>query len=265
MDPPPPPDALRVREDARRGPFVEGLSQHAVTTYAELAALLRAGNERRRVAAHELNSHSSRSHAIFALEIARTALNDATEGREGGATDRRAKISLVDLAGSERQQKAGTTGERLREASAVNKSLTALGKVISVLAKAADLQAKHAMAASAAAGSRRSGRAPPPAPPAAHVPYRDSVLTWLLRESLGGNAHSVMLATVSPCAAHYHETASTLRYAEAAKKVATRPCVNEDPNQALIRQLREEVSRLRLLLHQLLVLSRFSTYSRPTP
>lgn len=132
------------------------------------------------------------------------------------------KISLVDLAGSERQGSSGATGARLKEGANINKSLTTLGKVIAALASA-----------SAAKTKKKND----------HVPYRDSVLTWLLKESLGGNSKTAMIAAISP--ADYEETLSTLRYADAAKKIKTHAVVNEDPNAKLIRELKEELDLLR--------------------
>ncbi|GAB1598063.1 KIF13A isoform X15, partial [Argonauta hians] len=132
------------------------------------------------------------------------------------------KLSLVDLAGSERAQKTGAVGERLKEGSNINKSLTTLGLVISALADQA-------------AGKNKNK----------FVPYRDSVLTWLLKDNLGGNSKTVMVATVSPAADNYEETLSTLRYADRAKRIINHAVVNEDPNARIIRELREEVVVLR--------------------
>lgn len=132
------------------------------------------------------------------------------------------KISLVDLAGSERQASTGATGTRLKEGANINKSLTTLGKVIAALASASNDKKK-----------KKDD----------FVPYRDSVLTWLLKESLGGNSKTAMIAAISP--ADYEETLSTLRYADAAKKIKTHAVVNEDPNAKLIRELKEELELLR--------------------
>jgi kinesin family protein 1 len=132
------------------------------------------------------------------------------------------KISLVDLAGSERQASTGATGTRLKEGANINKSLTTLGKVIAALASASSDKRK-----------RKDD----------HVPYRDSVLTWLLKESLGGNSKTAMIAAISP--ADYEESLSTLRYADAAKKIKTYAVVNEDPDAKLIRELKEELDTLR--------------------
>lgn len=135
------------------------------------------------------------------------------------------KISLVDLAGSERQGSTGATGARLKEGANINKSLTTLGKVIAALAAAGE----------AKAGGKKKKEE--------FVPYRDSVLTWLLKESLGGNSKTAMIAAISP--ADYDETLSTLRYADAAKRIKTHAVVNEDPNAKLIRELKEELEVLR--------------------
>lgn len=135
------------------------------------------------------------------------------------------KLSLVDLAGSERAQKTGAVGERLKEGSNINKSLTTLGLVISALAEQDSASSKF-------------------------VPYRDSVLTWLLKDNLGGNSKTVMLATVSPSADNYDETLSTLRYADRAKRIICHAVVNEDPNARIIRELRDEVDQLRRMLNE---------------
>ena len=144
------------------------------------------------------------------------------------ATEKVSKISLVDLAGSERASSTGATGQRLKEGAGINQSLTALGKVISALADEAD-PSKH--------NKRKGG--------ASFIPYRDSALTWLLRENLGGNSKTTMVAAISPADINYDETLSTLRYADRAKQIVCKAIVNEDPNAKMIRELREEIARLR--------------------
>lgn len=136
--------------------------------------------------------------------------------------------SLIDLAGSERANSTGATGQRLKEGANINKSLTTLGKVISALATA-----------SQAADSKGKGKKKAED----FVPYRDSVLTWLLKDSLGGNSKTAMIAAISP--ADYEETLSTLRYADQAKKIKNKAVVNEDPNAKLVRELKEELEMLR--------------------
>eukprot|EP00058_Branchiostoma_floridae_P005007 XP_002590495.1 hypothetical protein BRAFLDRAFT_86166 [Branchiostoma floridae] len=140
-----------------------------------------------------------------------------------------AKISLVDLAGSERANATGAKGDRLKEGANINKSLTTLGKVI------------HALAESSQSGSKKRKKSD-------FIPYRDSVLTWLLRENLGGNSKTAMIAALSPADINYEETLSTLRYADRAKQIVCKAVVNEDPNARLIRELKEEVMRLKELL-----------------
>ncbi|KAK3766409.1 hypothetical protein RRG08_056083 [Elysia crispata] len=147
--------------------------------------------------------------------------------RWGGVSGEKvSKLSLVDLAGSERAQKTGAMGERLKEGSNINKSLTTLGLVISALADQSG-------------GGKNKNK---------FVPYRDSVLTWLLKDNLGGNSKTVMVATISPAADNYEETLSTLRYADRAKRIINHAVVNEDPNARIIRELREEVEMLKAQL-----------------
>lgn len=136
--------------------------------------------------------------------------------------------SLVDLAGSERANSTGATGQRLKEGANINKSLTTLGKVISALAMASQVDTKK---------GKKGGKADE------FVPYRDSVLTWLLKDSLGGNSKTAMIAAIAP--ADYEETLSTLRYADQAKKIKNKAVVNEDPNAKLVRELKEELEMLR--------------------
>lgn len=144
------------------------------------------------------------------------------------------KISLVDLAGSERAESTGAKGTRLKEGANINKSLTTLGKVISALAESG------ATSASSASGKKKKK--------ADFIPYRDSVLTWLLRENLGGNSKTAMVAAISPADINYDETLSTLRYADRAKQIVCKAIVNEDANAKLIRELKDEINRLRDLL-----------------
>ena len=142
------------------------------------------------------------------------------------------KISLVDLAGSERAESTGAKGTRLKEGANINKSLTTLGKVISALAESGG--------SSSAAGKKKKKQD--------FIPYRDSVLTWLLRENLGGNSKTAMVAAISPADINYDETLSTLRYADRAKQIVCKAVVNEDANAKLIRELKDEINRLRDLL-----------------
>lgn len=223
--------SLKVREHAILGPYVDGLSRLAVSSFAEIDGLMAEGNKSRTVAATNMNSESSRSHAVFTLTLT-CAVYDAAADVKG---ERVSKMSLVDLAGSERAVKTGAVGDRLKEGSNINKSLTTLGLVISKLAD-------QAAAAGAASGGRRRE--------ATFVPYRDSVLTWLLKDNLGGNSKTIMISTISPAADSYEETLSTLRYADRAKRIVNHAVINEDPNNRIIRELREEVEQLReQLLH----------------
>ncbi|ROL43013.1 Kinesin-like protein KIF13B [Anabarilius grahami] len=210
--------ALKVREHNVLGPYVDGLSRLAVTSYKDIESLMSEGNKSRTVAATNMNEESSRSHAVFNIVLTHT-LRDLKTGTSG---EKVSKLSLVDLAGSERADKTGAGGERLKEGSNINRSLTTLGLVISALAEQG-------------AGKNKSK----------FVPYRDSVLTWLLKDSLGGNSRTAMVATVSPAADNYDETLSTLRYADRAKSIINHAVVNEDPNARIIRELREEVEKLR--------------------
>ncbi|XP_054844262.1 kinesin-like protein KIF13B isoform X2 [Eublepharis macularius] len=210
--------SLKVREHNVYGPYVDGLSKLAVASYKDIESLMSEGNKSRTVAATNMNEESSRSHAVFKIILTHT-LYDVKSGTSG---EKVGKLSLVDLAGSERATKTGAAGDRLKEGSNINKSLTTLGLVISALADQA-------------AGKNKNK----------FVPYRDSVLTWLLKDSLGGNSKTAMVATVSPAADNYDETLSTLRYADRAKNIVNHAVVNEDPNARIIRELREEVEKLR--------------------
>uniref|UniRef100_A0A8C5AK29 Kinesin motor domain-containing protein n=1 Tax=Gadus morhua TaxID=8049 RepID=A0A8C5AK29_GADMO len=215
--------ALRVREHKVLGPYVDGLSRLAVACYKDIESLMSEGNKSRTVAATNMNEESSRSHAVFNIILTHTLI-DLHSGTSG---EKVSKLSLVDLAGSERAAKTGAGGDRLKEGSNINKSLTTLGLVISALAEQG-------------AGKNKTK----------FVPYRDSVLTWLLKDSLGGNSRTAMVATVSPSADNYDETLSTLRYADRAKSIVNHAVVNEDPNARIIRELREEVEKLRDQLTQ---------------
>uniref|UniRef100_A0A0P6JY08 Kinesin-like protein KIF1C n=1 Tax=Heterocephalus glaber TaxID=10181 RepID=A0A0P6JY08_HETGA len=213
--------SLRVREHPILGPYVQDLSKLAVTSYADIADLMDCGNKARTVAATNMNETSSRSHAVFTIVFTQRCHDQLT----GLDSEKVSKISLVDLAGSERADSSGARGMRLKEGANINKSLTTLGKVISALA---DMQSKK----------RKSD----------FIPYRDSVLTWLLKENLGGNSRTAMIAALSPADINYEETLSTLRYADRTKQIRCNAVINEDPNARLIRELQEEVARLRELL-----------------
>ncbi|XP_077941011.1 kinesin-like protein KIF13B isoform X1 [Gasterosteus aculeatus] len=214
---------LKVREHKVLGPYVDGLSRLAVACYKDIESLMSEGNKSRTVAATNMNEESSRSHGVFNIILTHT-LKDLHSGTSGEKVSR---LSLVDLAGSERAAKTGAAGERLKEGSNINKSLTTLGLVISALAEQGTAKNKNKF-----------------------VPYRDSVLTWLLKDCLGGNSRTAMVATVSPAADNYEETLSTLRYADRAKSIVNHAVVNEDPNARIIRELREEVEKLRVQLTQ---------------
>ncbi|XP_028928432.1 kinesin-like protein KIF16B isoform X3 [Ornithorhynchus anatinus] len=218
---------LRVREHPKEGPYVEDLSKHLVQNYGDVEELMDAGNINRTTAATGMNDVSSRSHAIFTIKFTQAKF-DAEMPCETVS-----KIHLVDLAGSERADATGATGVRLKEGGNINKSLVTLGNVISALA---DLSQD---AANPLVKKKQ-----------VFVPYRDSVLTWLLKDSLGGNSKTIMIATISPADVNYGETLSTLRYANRAKNIINKPTINEDANVKLIRELRAEIARLKTLLAQ---------------
>ncbi|XP_075459652.1 kinesin-like protein KIF1B isoform X15 [Ascaphus truei] len=209
------------------GPYVEDLSKLAVTSYTDIADLMDAGNKARTVAATNMNETSSRSHAVFTIVFTQKKLDVDTNL----STEKVSKISLVDLAGSERADSTGAKGTRLKEGANINKSLTTLGKVISALAEVDNCPSK----------SKKKKKTD-------FIPYRDSVLTWLLRENLGGNSRTAMVAALSPADINYDETLSTLRYADRAKQIKCNAIINEDPNNKLVRELKDEVTRLKELL-----------------
>lgn len=173
-----------------------------------------------------MNDTSSRSHAIITVTFVQAVFMDQMP------IETVSKIHLVDLAGSERAHSTGASGERLKEGAHINKSLVTLGSVISTLAEYSTLSSFHQ-------GSTKKKY---------YIPYRNSVLTWLLKDSLGGNSKTIMIAAISPADCNYSETLSTLRYANRAKNIINKPTVNEDPNVKLIRELRDEIIKLKGLL-----------------
>ncbi|KAI7877349.1 kinesin-domain-containing protein [Lichtheimia hyalospora FSU 10163] len=211
---------LKVREHPSTGPYVEDLSRLVVKSFDDINHLMDEGNKARTVAATNMNETSSRSHAVFTLHLTQKRKDELTKLE----TEKVARISLVDLAGSERANSTGATGARLKEGANINRSLTTLGKVIAGLAEQSMNE-----------GKKKKKEA--------FIPYRDSVLTWLLKDSLGGNSKTAMIAAISP--ADYDETLSTLRYADQAKKIRNKAVVNEDPNAKMIRELKDELEVLR--------------------
>ncbi|XP_073708248.1 kinesin-like protein KIF1A isoform X1 [Garra rufa] len=220
---------LRVREHPLLGPYVEDLSKLAVTSYNDIQDLMDSGNKARTVAATNMNETSSRSHAVFNIIFTQKRFDSETDN----TSEKVSKISLVDLAGSERADSTGAKGTRLKEGANINKSLTTLGKVISALAEVDS------------GGNKNKKKKKVES----FIPYRDSVLTWLLRENLGGNSRTAMVAALSPADINYDETLSTLRYADRAKQIRCNAVINEDPNNRLVRELKDEVSRLKDLLY----------------
>lgn len=216
---------LEIREDlGGRGIYVEDLCELVVKSAQDVLKLIEQGNTVRRVAATKMNDQSSRSHSCFTIKIEqRTTLKlDNGKTRE---TTVKAKLNLVDLAGSERADKTGATGSVLKEGANINKSLMALGNVINALSEGTG----------AGPGTK-------------HIPYRDSKLTRLLQESLGGNASTVMLAAISPADYNYDETLGTLKYANRAKSIANAVVKNEDESERMITDLKKEIEALRAQL-----------------
>ncbi|GFT98502.1 kinesin-like protein KIF17 [Nephila pilipes] len=205
---------LELKEHPDKGVYVAGLSLHPVHNTRECEEVMETGWKNRSVGATLMNADSSRSHSIFTIHLEMLEMENCGEHIKQG------KLNLVDLAGSERQAKTGATGDRLKEATKINLSLSALGNVISALV---DGKSKH-------------------------IPYRDSKLTRLLQDSLGGNTKTLMVACLSPADNNYDETLSTLRYANRAKNIQNKPKVNEDPKDALLREYQEEIRRLKEML-----------------
>ncbi|XP_027314382.1 stAR-related lipid transfer protein 9 isoform X2 [Anas platyrhynchos] len=241
------PYTLRVREHPETGPYVQGLSQHLVTDYKQVVELLEEGIAKRITAATHIHNASSRSHAIFTIHYTQAILENNLPSEIAS------KINLVDLAGSERADPSYCK-DRITEGANINKSLVTLGIVISTLAQNSQMfsscqsintltsEGESSHVDSPSTGSVSGTRRP------AYIPYRDSILTWLLKDSLGGNSKTIMIATISPASSSYNETMSTLRYASNAKNIINKPRVNEDANVRLIRELREEIDRLKTML-----------------
>ncbi|XP_057298227.1 kinesin-like protein KIF17 [Hydractinia symbiolongicarpus] len=206
---------LEVKENPDRGVYVKDLSMVTCHNVRDMEKVMDRGSQMRSVGATLMNADSSRSHSIFTIYV-----ETCETGADGEEHIRAGKLNLVDLAGSERQAKTGASGDRLKEATKINLSLSALGNVISALV---DGKSKH-------------------------IPYRDSKLTRLLQDSLGGNTKTLMVACISPADNNYDETLSTLRYANRAKNIKNKPKINEDPKDALLRQYQDEITMLKKLL-----------------
>jgi hypothetical protein len=206
-----------VKEDPDKGIYVNNLTNVIVKSVAEIEKIMNAGNKHRKTGKTAMNDTSSRSHSIFTIYIETSRILNGEQKIKAG------KLNLVDLAGSERQSKTNAVGNRLLEAQKINLSLSALGNVISALV---------------------DGKS-------THIPYRDSKLTRLLQDSLGGNTKTVMIAAISPAAYNYDETLSTLRYASRAKMIKNKPRINEDPKDALLREYEDEIKQLKAALAEL--------------
>lgn len=223
------PGGLKVREHPKRGVFVEDLVSLPVKTYQEIDELMEQGSNARTVASTNMNATSSRAHTIFIIQLKQTEIE--RKGDKEEKREKTSKISLIDLAGSERAGDTGASGDRLKEGCAINQSLTALGNVISSLVKVSNTKSKK---------KKKE----------IFIPYRGSKLTWLMKDSLGGNSKTIMIAAISPADVCYEESISTLKYANRAKQIKNKAVVNEDKNVKMIRELKKEVALLRKKLAQ---------------
>lgn len=203
--------SLELREIAGKGICVTHLYSQTCQSAEDMLRAMRIGNKNRTSGATNMNEHSSRSHAIFQIVIEMAELH-SKKVKVG-------KLNLVDLAGSERQSKTGATGDRFKEATKINKALSSLGNVIYALAENS-----------------------------AHIPYRDSKLTRLLQDSLGGNSKTIMIANIGPANCNYEETIITLRYAYRAKSIKNQPIKNENIKDTKLLALQEEIERLKKLI-----------------
>ncbi|KAJ0003052.1 hypothetical protein NQD34_008201 [Periophthalmus magnuspinnatus] len=210
-------ERLEVKERPDVGVYIKDLPGYVVNNADGMDRIMTVGHKNRSVGATNMNEHSSRSHAIFTITI-----ECSEKGVDGDQHVRMGKLHLVDLAGSERQGKTGATGQRLKEATKINLSLSTLGNVISALV---------------------DGKS-------THVPYRNSKLTRLLQDSLGGNSKTMMCANIGPADYNYDETISTLRYANRAKNIKNKARINEDPKDALLRQFQKEIEELKKKLEE---------------
>ena len=217
-----PAGGLRVREDPTRGPYVEGLTVRPVPNFRAFCTVLEEGTRERTVAATACNAASSRAHTIVQLTVSRSS-----PGPGGELCERVSKVDLVDLAGSERAAATGARGRRLEEGAAINRSLSSLGNCIRALSDAQAKSKRPPPPTPAPNTGALVPAVPAPPPPPAHIPFRDSVLTWLLKNSLGGNAKTALIAAVSPSQADHDETLSTLRFADRMQRVETAAVVNE--------------------------------------
>ena len=204
--------------DKDTGVYVKDLSTFVVKNPDDMMKVFDQGNIMRHTGATNMNEHSSRSHSVFTITVESSEMDE-----EGQSHIRVGKLNIVDLAGSERQSKTGATGDRLKEATKINLSLSTLCHTISSLTD----------------------------PKCTYIPYRDSKLTRILQDSLGGNTKTVMIAAIGPADYNTDETLSTLRYASRAKKIQNKPRINEDPKDAMIREFHDELTRLREQLAQL--------------
>jgi hypothetical protein len=242
-------DALRICQGGKEGMFIQGLSDETVKSFADIQRLMDLGDQNRTTAQTKMNDTSSRSHAVFTItlkQIQHSLTDDTT-------VEKTARMRLVDLAGSERADKTGATGTRLQEGSKINKSLTTLGRVIKALAD----PKRQALAAQMASGrnSPRPGSARGARSVLEVVPYRESTLTWALKDCLGGNSKTAMVACISPSASDYDETMSTLRYADQAKRIKTRATANIDAvsaaqRDAQLQSMAETIRNLQLSVNQ---------------
>uniref|UniRef100_A0A8C5BQN7 Kinesin motor domain-containing protein n=1 Tax=Gadus morhua TaxID=8049 RepID=A0A8C5BQN7_GADMO len=207
--------AISIREDPKEGIKIVGLTERVVRSAQEMVACLELGNSSRTVGSTAMNAESSRSHAIFTITLEQRRSKDKSDSMVS-------KLHLVDLAGSERQKKTKAEGDRLKEGISINRGLLALGNVISALGE-----------------ESKKGT---------HVPYRDSKVTRLLQDSLGGNSHTLMIACVSPADSNIEETINTLRYADRARKIKNKPIVNMDPRTAETQRLKQQVQELQVML-----------------
>ena len=217
-----PPSGLKIRESKILGIFVDGLSKHPVTSYEQISNKMDEGYNNRTIGSTLMNATSSRAHTIVTIEFRQITMVAKKK------SEKLSMINLVDLAGSERSGSTGATGDRLKEGCNINKSLLILGNVINCLADKAIGKNKNML-----------------------PPYRDSALTRILQNALGGNSKTVMICALSPASINYEETLSTLRYADRAKKIQNKAVINESEHDKMVRLLKEENVNLKKMIDDL--------------